>query len=71
MASYCAGLWQVGVRDTDNPYVAMSFAAHTKEEAVAKGRNWAHVQDQLPQTRLQIIAKGLTIHREFCGMFVF
>lgn len=71
MTSYCATLWQIRIRNIGVPYVGISFSAYTREQAVAKGREWARMQDQLPQTRLQITAKGLTIHREIYGEFVF
>jgi len=64
MASYRAGLWQMGTVAIDAPYVGIALAARDREDAVKKSREWALVQDILPQTWLQVLQDGKTIHAE-------
>jgi len=64
MASFRAGLWQLGTDAIDFPYVGIALAAQSKEEAIRKSREWALVQDVLPQTWLRVLHDGKAVHAE-------
>jgi len=65
MTTYQAGLCQMGTENLDAPYEGHKIEAASDAEAISLAKDWvSHRFEILPETWLQVLADGKSVHAE-------